>query len=101
MLALLLDASVSTAAQQAVDGVNGTRVDRPSYRLRPGDFVQVAEKSRAKEPFVVAASGAHADAPAYLAVRLTDLVARYERTPSRDEVPVVCEEQLVVEYYSR
>jgi small subunit ribosomal protein S4 len=34
-------------------------------------------------------------------VRLADLVARYERTPGRDEVPVVCDEQLVVEYYSR
>jgi small subunit ribosomal protein S4 len=81
--------------------VNGKRVDRPSYRLRPGDFVQVAEKSRPKEPFQVAASGAHADAPAYLDVRLADLVARYDRTPSREEVPVACEEQLVVEYYSR
>jgi small subunit ribosomal protein S4 len=81
--------------------VNGKRVDRPSFRLEPGDFIQVTEKSRPKEPFQVAASGAHADAPAYLEVRLADLVARYERTPGRDEVPVVCEEQLVVEYYSR
>ena len=81
--------------------VNGRRVDRPSYRLRPGDFVSVAEKSRTKEPFQVAASGAHADAPAYLEVRLADLTCRVERVPDRDEVPVVCEEQLVVEYYSR
>ena len=81
--------------------VNGRRVDRPSYRLRPGDFVQIAERSRSKEPFQVAASGAHADPPSYLEVRLADLVARVERTPSREEVPVVCEEQLVVEYYSR
>ena len=81
--------------------VNGKRVDRPSYRLRPGDFIEVAEKSKKKEPFLVAASGAHAEAPTYLEVRLADLVARVERTPGRDEVPVVCEEQLVVEYYSR
>ncbi|HZH19556.1 MAG TPA: 30S ribosomal protein S4, partial [Geodermatophilus sp.] len=81
--------------------VNGTRVDRPSYRLEPGDFVQVAEKSKSKEPFVVAASGAHATPPAYLEVRLADLLVRYDRTPTRDEVPIVCEEQLVVEHYSR
>ncbi|MCV2491147.1 30S ribosomal protein S4 [Geodermatophilus sp. YIM 151500] len=81
--------------------VNGKRVDRPSYRLRPGDFVSIAETSRSKEPFVVAAAGAHAVAPAYLEVRLTDLVCRYERTPGRDEVPVVSEEQLVVEHYAR
>jgi small subunit ribosomal protein S4 len=81
--------------------VNGRRVDRPSYRLKPGDFVQIAERSRNKEPFVVAASGAHAEPPEYLAVSLADLVARFERTPTREEVPVICEEQLVVEYYSR
>jgi small subunit ribosomal protein S4 len=81
--------------------VNGRRVDRPSYRLRPGDFVQIAERSRGKEPFVVAASGAHADPPSYLSVTVRDLVARVERTPSREEIPVTCEEQLVVEYYSR
>ena len=81
--------------------VNGTRVDRPSYRLQPGDFVQIAERSRTKEPFVVAASGAHATPPAYLEVRPADLIARVERVPDRDEVPVVCEEQLVVEHYSR
>jgi small subunit ribosomal protein S4 len=81
--------------------VNGRRVDRPSYRLRPGDWISVAEKSRTKEPFQVAASGAHADPPAYLEVRLADLTCRVERVPAREEVPVVCEEQLVVEYYSR
>ncbi|MGY1729242.1 30S ribosomal protein S4 [Geodermatophilus sp. SYSU D01062] len=81
--------------------VNGRRVDRPSYRLRPGDWVSIAERSRTREPFQVAASGAHATAPAYLEVRLADLTARVERVPAREEVPVVCEEQLVVEYYSR
>jgi hypothetical protein len=53
--------------------------------------VQVAEKSKSKEPFVVAASGAHATPPAYLEVRLADLLVRYDRTPTRDEVPIVCE----------
>jgi len=81
--------------------VNGRRVDRPSYRLRPGDFITIADRSRTKEPFQVAASGAHADAPAYLEVRLADLTCRVDRVPTREEVPVVCEEQLVVEYYSR
>ena len=61
----------------------------------------VAERSRAKAPFQVAASGAHAAAPAYLDVSVADLVCRVLRRPQREEVPVVCEEQLVVEYYSR
>ncbi|NHC14304.1 30S ribosomal protein S4 [Motilibacter deserti] len=83
--------------------VNGRRVDKPSFRVRPGDVVSIAERSRAKQPFAVAAAGAHASertAP-YLEVRLADLEARLLRMPERAEVPVVCEEQLVVEHYSR
>ena len=81
--------------------VNGQRVDRPSYRVRPGDVVAITGRSRSKPPFQVAASGAHAAAPGYLDVAIADLVCRVVRRPQRDEVPVVCEEQLVVEYYSR
>jgi len=83
--------------------VNGRRVDRPSARLRPGDVIAVATGSRTKAPFLVAAAGAHAaerSAP-YLAVNLADLTVRLIRLPLRSEVPVTCQEQLVVEYYSR
>ncbi|MGI5520186.1 30S ribosomal protein S4 [Micromonospora sp. CA-259024] len=83
--------------------VNGRRLDRPSARLQPGDVIEVAERSRGKAPFVVAAAGAHAPerlAP-YLEVNLPGLTARLTRLPLRSEVPVVCDEQLVVEYYSR
>ncbi len=81
--------------------VNGKRVDRPSYQVQPYDVVEIAERSKAKAPFQVAASGAHATAPAYLEVSLPQLRCVVARRPRRDEVPVVCEEQLVVEYYSR
>ncbi|GAB3960477.1 30S ribosomal protein S4 [Micromonospora vulcania] len=83
--------------------VNGRRLDRPSARLRPGDVIAVSERSRGKAPFVVAAAGAHApERPApYLEVSLTGLTARLARPPLRSEVPVVCDVQLVVEYYSR
>ncbi|GGO32126.1 30S ribosomal protein S4 [Micromonospora parathelypteridis] len=83
--------------------VNGRRLDRPSARLQPGDVIAVAERSRGKAPFLAAAAGAHAPerlAP-YLEVSLPGLTARLTRLPLRSEVPVLCEEQLVVEYYSR
>ncbi|MCX5115868.1 30S ribosomal protein S4 [Micromonospora sp. NBC_00362] len=83
--------------------VNGRRLDRPSARLQPGDVIEVAQRSRGKAPFVVAAAGAHAPerlAP-YLEVSLSSLTARLTRLPLRSEVPVVCDEQLIVEYYSR
>ncbi|MEU6075715.1 30S ribosomal protein S4 [Micromonospora sp. NPDC047074] len=83
--------------------VNGRRLDRPSARLRPGDVIAIAEGSRTKAPFLVAAAGAHAPertAP-YLAVDLANLTARLVELPKRSEVPIVCQEQLVVEHYSR
>ncbi|WP_299951033.1 30S ribosomal protein S4 [uncultured Modestobacter sp.] len=81
--------------------VNGKRVDRPSYQVQPYDVIEIAEKSKSKLPFQVAASGAHAAAPSYLEVQLAQLRCTVLRRPRRDEVPVICEEQLVVEHYSR
>ncbi|MFC4911555.1 30S ribosomal protein S4 [Actinomadura gamaensis] len=82
--------------------VNGRRVDRPSFRVRPGDVIQIAERSRSMEPFQVAAAGAHAEnVPPYLEVLTDALTARLSRLPERREIPIVCDEQLVVEHYSR
>jgi small subunit ribosomal protein S4 len=83
--------------------LNGARVDRPSHSVRPGDTVSVRERSRAKPPFLAAAAGAQAPATTvpYLAVSLGTLTAQLTRQPERKEIPVVCDEQLVVEHYSR
>jgi small subunit ribosomal protein S4 len=58
--------------------VNGERVDRPSFRVKPGQLVHVH----------------------YLDVSLDKLHATLVRRPKRSEVPVTCEVQLVVEYYA-
>lgn len=85
--------------------VDGRIVDRPSYRVRPGQTVQVKPSSQVKDLFVVAARGSHRDVlpavPDYLKVDLEKLRFTLDRLPKRDEVPVQCDVQLVVEYYSR
>lgn len=85
--------------------VDGKLVDRPSFRVKPGQVIQVKPKSQAMTPFQVAAAGAHRDVlpavPAYLDVSLEKLRAELVRRPKREEVPVTCEVQLVVEYYAR
>ncbi|MDL4818987.1 30S ribosomal protein S4 [Actinomadura opuntiae] len=82
--------------------VNGRRVDRPSFRLRPGDVITVAGRSRGIDAFQIAAAGGHTDSvPPYLDVRHDALAARLTRLPERPEIPVTCDEQLVVEHYSR
>ena len=82
--------------------VNGRRVDKPSYRTRPGDVVAVAERSRAMDPFAVAAAGGNAleEPVPYLSPNLPALTATVERLPVRREIPIRCDEQLVVEYYA-
>jgi small subunit ribosomal protein S4 len=93
-------------ARQAVSHghvlVNGRRVDRPSFRVRPGDVIEIAAGSKSKTPFLAAASGDYAAAvPPYLDVDVEALRARLVRLPVRDEIPVICDERLVIEYYSR
>lgn len=94
-------------ARQAVGhghiAVDGQKVDRPSYRVKPWQTITVRERSRTKPPFQIAAAGGHLDGPTapYLEVSLSDLRATLTREPLRTEIPVICDEQLVVEFYSR
>ncbi|SNU00737.1 SSU ribosomal protein S4P [Ruaniaceae bacterium KH17] len=85
--------------------VDGKLVDRPSFRVKPGQVIQVKPKSQVMVPFQVAAAGAHRDVlgelPPYLDVSLEKLRAELVRRPKRSEIPVICDEQLVVEHYSR
>ncbi|BDZ46949.1 30S ribosomal protein S4 [Naasia aerilata] len=84
--------------------VDGQIVDRPSFRVKPGQLIHVKARSEGTEPFQVAAAGGHADVlpkvPPYLDVELDKLQARLIRRPKRAEVPVTAEVQLVVEYYA-
>ena len=84
--------------------VDGKTVDRPSFRVKPGQTIGVKQRSEGLEPFQVAAAGGHVDVlpktPGYLTVELSTLTARLERRPKRAEVPVTADVQLVVEYYA-
>ena len=84
--------------------VDGKIVDRPSFRVKPGQLIHVKARSEGTEPFQVAAAGGHVDVlpktPGYLEVELDKLQARLVRRPKRAEVPVTCDVQLVVEYYA-
>ncbi len=106
MLRAGLARTIYQARQLVVHGhfsVDGQKTDRPAYRLRPGQRVAVRERSRALPPFLLAAAGAHSDGepPAYLLVDRPGLAVTLAVTPQRRQVPVSCDEQLVVEFYSR
>ena len=77
--------------------VDGNIVDRPSYRVKPGQTIQVKAKS--------AAEGVHRDVlpavPGYLDVNLPSLKATVTRKPEVEEIPVQVNIQYVVEFYAR
>ena len=83
--------------------VNGRKVNIPSFAVRPGDVVEIREKSR-NNPFVLSArdSTAHTPSPSWLEVDREALRARVLQQPKREElVQIQLNEQLIVELYSK
>jgi small subunit ribosomal protein S4 len=79
--------------------VNGIRVKSPGHQLKPGDVLQVRERSRKLACFREALS--QTVAPVYLEVSKDELSARLLSVPRREEIPVECDIGQVVEFYSR
>ncbi|MCS7176704.1 MAG: 30S ribosomal protein S4 [Candidatus Kapabacteria bacterium] len=80
--------------------VNGQRVTIPSYQVNVGDTVRIREKSR-RIPDIQEAVRLAPQAPPYLEVSKADFSARLLYVPPREEIPVICEVPMVVEFYSR
>jgi small subunit ribosomal protein S4 len=83
--------------------VNGKRVTIGSYRCKPGDVVEVREKSKQLALVLEAVDLPERDVPEYLEVDHSKMTATYARVPAAGDVPypVMMEPHLVVEYYSR
>jgi small subunit ribosomal protein S4 len=82
--------------------VNGRPTDIPSFQLKPGDKIEVRETRRAREPFKVAKETLrNHQGPEWLTIDPATLSATIVTPPSRDQMPLDLNEQLVVEYYSR
>ena len=99
-------ATSRAAARQLVAhghfAVNGVASDIPSYRLKPGDKVEVRETRRSREPFKTAKETLrNHQAPEWLSLDAAKLAGSVSSLPRRDQMPLDLSEQLVVEYYSR
>jgi small subunit ribosomal protein S4 len=81
--------------------VNGHRVDIPSYQVRVGDVITIAEGSRRMKPLLDALGGVGRHIPDWLSFETNTLTARVIAVPSRDLIDTDVQEQLIVEYYSR
>lgn len=83
--------------------VNGRKVNIPSFIVKPGDVVEVREKSR-NNPTILSArdATAHAPSPNWLEVDRESLRARVIGQPKREDlVQIQLNEQLIVELYSK
>ncbi len=83
--------------------VNGRRVDIPSFTARPGDVIEVVEKSKKNSTILAAMEAtAHAPTPNWLEVDRQALKAKLLSSPQRsDLVQIQLNEQLIVELYSK
>lgn len=80
--------------------VDGSRVDIPSYQVKPGQVVSVREKSR-KLDIIQEAIEVNNFVPEYLTFDADKMEGTYTRFPERSELPAEINEALIVEFYSR
>ena len=83
--------------------VNGQKVNIPSYLVKAGDVIEVAESSRSSEVFKRLMGQ---DAPVFLVPTWMErdknsLKGTVVRLPAREEIDVPVEEHLIVELYSK
>jgi small subunit ribosomal protein S4 len=82
--------------------VNGRKTNIPSYLVKPGDFIAVRGLSRGNGYFKEASQNLdESQIPAWLSLDLSQLTGKVVDLPSRDEVDITLNEQLIVEFYSR
>jgi len=83
--------------------VNGKRVNIPSYLVKPGDVIEVKDKSKEMLMVLESIQSPERDVPEYLDMDAKAVKATFVRVPTLAEIPypVKMEPHLVVEYYSR
>ncbi len=82
--------------------VNGKRVNIPSYQVRPGDVVEVAEKAknylRVKAALLAAEQRGF---PEWIDMDSKAMKGTFKAKPQRSELPATINEHLIVELYSK
>lgn len=82
--------------------VNGRRVNVPSYRVRPGDLVEVAQAAKGQLRIKAAVEAAESRGfPDWIEVDAKAMKGKFKALPQRAELPSTINESLVVELYSK
>lgn len=82
--------------------VNGKSVDVPSYQVKPGEEVRVRLKSREMASIMVAMDQSQRGGNiTWIAVDRDTYSGKMLEKPTRPNIPIAAQEQLVVELYSK
>ena len=82
--------------------VNGKRVNIPSYQVRPGDTVEVAQGAKEQLRIKGAAEAAESrGVPEWIEVDTKGLKGKLKALPARSELPSTINESMVIELYSK
>lgn len=82
--------------------VNDGTVDIPSYAVQPGDEIRIAEKSKDVLPVMASLeSNTRPSSVSWLASDDDSRTARMVERPTRADIPLAAQEQLIVELYSK
>ncbi len=82
--------------------VNGKKVNNPSFLVKEGQVIAIKEGSRRSPKFESIAAGiAHRNPPQWLELDKENLVGKVIGQPSREDIDLPINEQLIVELYSR
>lgn len=82
--------------------VNGSKVNIPSYLVRPNDTIQLREKSQKNEKIKEALDiASRRGIPQWLELDKENFSGKVVSLPAREEITMPIQEQLIVELYSR
>lgn len=82
--------------------VNDKGINLPSYQVKEGDSVSVKDSSRDMPEIIDSLSKVeHMGTPAWVEVDSVNHTGKVLRIPSRDEIQLPVQEQLIVELYSK
>ena len=97
-------APTRSAARQLVSHrhicVNGEVVNIPSYQLKPGDMVEVRERSKSLEVITDSLAG-RTNSYNWLEWDGAAMRGKFLNYPERENIPETIKEQLIVELYSK
>ncbi len=81
--------------------VNGEIVNIPSYTLRPGETIEVREKSKSLETITDSLASQSPKKHSWLEWDGGDMIGKLITVPPREDIPENINEQLIVELYSK